>query len=177
MSDTKQGVFYELGDYAGICRRMLIVVVDLTMMSIIFFGVLRAAQYSVFISNMFGLCSFAACYTYMAVLKATPLGTIGYLIAGVRLSNLQGRRASIWRSSFRFGFFVLGPFNMLIDIIWLGGDPNRQSIRDKFAGTYVVRRTASPAGSGPIEYKLYLMFAYSLVFAEVNRTPKQPQDE
>jgi hypothetical protein len=71
---------------------------------------------------------------------------------------------------------VFGPINLLVDIIWLGGDPNRQSIRDKFAGTYVVRRKAQPAGFAPIRYKTYFMFNYNLVFAEVERqeTAKSP---
>jgi len=173
----KQGVFYRISDYAGIGRRLFIIVVD----SMIVFGLLFllsfVAEFSESVAGAFVLGCFLICYTYLAVLKATPLGTIGYMLAGVRLSDLRGRRAPLWRSTFRFGFLVLGPFNMLFDILWLGGDPNRQSLRDKFAGTYVVREKATPAGHGPIDYKIYLMFGYSFIFAEVVRTATDPENE
>ena len=65
--------------------------------------------------------------------------------------------------------------SILFDIVWLGGDPNRQSIRDKFAGTYVIRRKATPAGRGPIEFKIYFMFDYGIIFAEVVRTAAKLQ--
>jgi len=108
-------------------------------------------------------------FLYLAVLPATHLGTVGYMVTGVRLVDLQGRQAALWQSTYRFGLLAFGPYDLLADIIWVGGDPNRQCIRDKVARTYMIRRHAVPVGSAPIRYMLYYMFTYNLMFAEVDR--------
>ncbi len=168
-TSTKHGVFYEITDYAGILRRFFIIVVDLAVLLALLWVLAFAASFSDRIAGAAILAAPILCYAYLAGLKATPLGTVGYRLAGVRLSDLRGRQASIWRSTFRSGFLVFGPLNLFFDLIWLSGDPNRQSMRDKFAGTYVVRRKAMPAGNGPIDYKTYFIMTNAFVFAEVSR--------
>jgi uncharacterized RDD family membrane protein YckC len=166
---TQEGVFYNTRDYAGILRRLFIEAVDLVVLIMLAFFLFIMGACSDWIEERFVPLFFVLCYAYLAGLKATRFGTLGYILAGVRLVDLQGHQASIWRSSFRFGFLFLGPLNFLFDILWVGNDPNRQSIRDKFARTYVVRRKASPSGRGPINYKTYYIMTYNLVFPEVTR--------
>jgi uncharacterized RDD family membrane protein YckC len=175
-TNTKDGVFYRMSDYAGIRVRLCIVAIDLVILWILIYLLSIVAESSEFLSGAFVSVCFILCYAYLAVLKSTPLGTIGYMLAGVKLVDLRGQQASLWRSTFRFGFLVIGPMNPLFDIIWLGGDPNKQSLRDKFAGTYVVRDKAPHAGHGPIAYQIYCMFGYNFIFAEVTRTPAKPED-
>ena len=43
----------------------------------------------------------------------------------------------------------------------------RQAIRDKFAGTYVVRLDATPAGSAPIRVRTYMFWGMTFLFREV----------
>ncbi len=69
----------------------------------------------------------------------------------------------------RLVLWVLGPFNPLIDLIWLGGDEYRQTLRDKFAGTIVVKRGVEPAGRGPIHVRYYSLLGFMLAFAEVQK--------
>jgi hypothetical protein len=64
-------------------------------------------------------------------------------------------------------FVLLGPLNWLIDLGWLSGDRHRQSLRDKFAQTYVIRQQTHPAGRGPIVFSHYDIFGFSFLFQEV----------
>lgn len=166
---TQEGVYYDIRDYAGILRRLLIAVVDLVVLVIMAVLLSVISVSSDWIADTVFTLFFVLCYAYLAGLKATRFGTLGYILAGVRLVDLQGQQASIFRASLRFGFIFPGPLILLFDLLWVGNDPNRQSIRDKFARTYVVRRKATPAGRGPIGYKTYYLMTYNLVFPEVIR--------
>ena len=96
-------------------------------------------------------------------------GTLGYRLAGVKLVNLQGEPAGLFRSTCRFLFLFVGPINFLFDLLWLTSDANKQTLRDKFSRTYVVDRNAVPTGHGPIVYTQYFIATLSFVFPEVKR--------
>jgi hypothetical protein len=64
-------------------------------------------------------------------------------------------------------FMFLGPLNYLVDLIWLSGDPQKQALRDKFAQTYVIRKEASPAGSGKVVHRQYYFMGCSFLFREI----------
>jgi hypothetical protein len=57
--------------------------------------------------------------------------------------------------------------NWLLDLFWLSGDPHRQALRDKFAQTYVVKRTAIPVGAGKLVFRFYEIFGCNFIFREV----------
>ena len=61
--------------------------------------------------------------------------------------------------------FDVGPHWM--DSMWVAGDAHRQALRDKFAGTYVVKRNAAPAGAGKIIFQRYEILVYNFIFREV----------
>jgi uncharacterized RDD family membrane protein YckC len=171
--EKELGVYYAAEDYAGILRRLFILVVDgLVMLTLVVATFLimgeSIGQDADSALKASGLL-FLLWYVYMAVLKITPLGTLGYRLAGVRLVTIYGERPSIWRSSFRFAFIFAGPLNPICDVIWLGGETDRQGMRDKFAGTYVVRRGATPAGRGRVGYEHLFLGAWALVFRRVKR--------
>ena len=54
-----------------------------------------------------------------------------------------------------------------MDLIWLLNDPNKQSLRDKFTNTYVVRVRSEPAGEGRIVVKQYNFLFFNCLFREV----------
>jgi len=64
-------------------------------------------------------------------------------------------------------FAAFGPFNMLLDLFWIPGDTHRQALRDKFAQTYVVKRTAQIEGKGKMTHNYYDILGWSLFFSEV----------
>jgi hypothetical protein len=82
------------------------------------------------------------------------------------LVDLQGNRVSLWRSTCRF-LFLFFHLGNCIDLVLLSHDRNRQTLRDKLTGTYVVRRGARPLGYGPIGYPTYFVAGFSFVFSEV----------
>lgn len=177
MADQQElGVFYAVHDYAGILRRLAIVVVDFVILVLAYFLMAVVAAFSDFVNQHMLVLYLALCYLYLVVLKTTRWGTVGYLVTGVRLVDLRGNQLRLWRATFRFLFFVFGPLNVLFDIIWLGGDPHRQSIRDKFAGTYVIRKRAAPAGQGAIRHMIYFMFGSTFMFQEVERRIPEAAD-
>jgi len=173
MSEKLQGVYYSLQDYAGLGRRLLILAIDA--------GVLVAALFATLVA--YGLAPdgplssihlYAGGYVlfiafYLAVLGRSDLGTLGYLLTSVRVVNLEGQRPSLPCMLCRSSFAVLGPLNALLDIIWLGGDSHRQSVRDKLTGTYVVRRKAKPAGVGVQNYVMITLGYWNLSVREVSR--------
>jgi hypothetical protein len=61
--------------------------------------------------------------------------------------------------------------NALVDFYWLTGDDHQQTLRDKFAGTLVVRKDAVPAGEGPIRLNRNHFLGQSFVFYEVLNLP------
>jgi uncharacterized RDD family membrane protein YckC len=104
---------------------------------------------------------------YFVVLKGSSFRTAGYVLAGARIVNLRGERPGYLPLFGRLAFAVLGPFNFLVDLLWVSSDPRRQALRDKFAHTYVVRKNAVPIGMGKIVYAIYMVFGMTLLFAEV----------
>jgi len=165
------GVYYPLTSYAGILRRFAVVLIDgffLLLVLCVASAILEALPTPLkdfLLVKVWILFS----YLYLSVLKSTRAGTVGYLLTGVRLVDLRGERPSLWRTLYRALFLVLGPITLLIDIFWIGGDDNRQSLRDKLAGTYVIRRSAQPAGRGPIAAHRVFLLCYTFQFPEVRK--------
>src|SRR5207249_2120250 len=115
------------------------------------------------------------CYAYLVFLEASPIGTLGFLLTGVKIVTLKGERPSFLRMTFRLLLWFLGPFNVLVDLWWLTGDDCKQTLRDKCAGTIVIRKTAVPAGHGEITLKRYQLLAHSFVFYEVRKPEAAPE--
>ena len=108
-------------------------------------------------------------FAYIVLLKASPLGTLGYRLMRVRIVDLHGRRPAFLSYVGRFLFSILGPFNLVVDLLWLWTDPHGQTLRDKMAHSYVVRARAEPLGWGEVVYASYHILGMSLVFAEVRQ--------
>jgi uncharacterized RDD family membrane protein YckC len=108
-------------------------------------------------------------FGYFVLLKGSPYRTLGYVVAGARIVNLKGERPGLGSLAFRLMFVIVGPMNALLDVLWLTGDVDRQALRDKFASTYVVRKDALPAGTGPVRFGTYTFWGMTFPFREVSR--------
>ncbi|MBN4055102.1 RDD family protein [Acidimicrobium ferrooxidans] len=111
----------------------------------------------------------AVCYVYLTILKPS-IRTLGYLLTDTRIVTIRGGQPSVLRMTFRLMLWVFGPVDTLIDLFWAGNDEESQTLRDRIAGTYVVRAQARPIGRGTIHLKLYLLLGMSLMFQIVSRT-------
>jgi uncharacterized RDD family membrane protein YckC len=173
-----QGVYYSLVDYAGFWRRLLVDIIDFTLLLVATITVtmgaallLPAAEQSM--PKVLFLSGFALGFAYLVLLKRSRFRTLGYLVGGIRIVSIHGERPSLWSLTVRALFAVFGPFNVLIDILWLTNDERRQALRDKLAHTYVIRDRAVPLGHGAIGYTTYTIFGWNLLFAEVRRASSE----
>jgi uncharacterized RDD family membrane protein YckC len=154
-------------------RRMLVYVINGFVLLCLLIGF-------VFVSaDLFGEWVLPGCllivWGYVVLLKPTRLRTVGYRVAGCRIVNLQGERPSVFRMTFRSLLWIMGPFNLLIDLFWCASDDDRQTLRDRFAGTCVIRNDARPVGTGEVHLTRFNALGYALAYpAVVHRRELQP---
>lgn len=178
--DSSLGVYYATEDYIGIRRRILIVIVDFGLIAVI--GWLAMVLWNTMPPNEipylileWGFPVFA--YAYLTVIKASKIRTLGYRLVGAKVLTFKGKRPSMFRMTFRLLLWVFGPINAIFDLIWVGIDQDRQSLRDRFAGTYVVRVNAQPIGKAPIHLFYYQAFGLSLMLPTVCRPKDATSNE
>lgn len=169
------GVYFQRKDYAGFWVRLVVVIIDVVVFGVLLFLVLALvfpilpedgrAKANLFVVSAAGLS-----FLYFVVLKRSTIRTLGYIVGKVRIVDLHGRRPSIGALVMRLMFAVLGPFNFLIDLVWITSDSPRQALRDKYAHTYVIKKDAQPVGTGPIVYSTYHMLGMIFMFPEVKST-------
>ena len=153
--DAEEYVFYHASDYAGFFRRIVAIVVDLVAL----LAILLACNLSLDLIGAISLDEdnlqgwyvvsiIIVGYPYLTLLKRSRLRTPGYWLAGLRIVDLKGRPPSMFLMTLRLFWWVLGPINPLIDLLFMTSDDRRQTIRDKLIGTYVIKKNAAPAGFG-----------------------------
>jgi len=171
-SSLGTGVYYAEDDYIGLGKRLLILVVDACVLAIALW-VADTLWYSLPPSDTtYTLLSWglpASAYAYLTVVKASRIRTLGYRLIGAKVLTFRGERPSIFRMTLRLFLWLAGPLNIVMDLIWVGIDEDRQSIRDRFAGTCVVKATAIPIGEAPIHLSYYQAFGLSLMLPTVCR--------
>ena len=162
-----KGVYFAASDYARLPRRLAIVLIDgvvlvggyLVVGSVLLtLGLVNQAQLQAIFLITVWFC--------LAVLKPT-IRTPGYWITGCRVVTLRGRRPSVARMTFRLLLCLLGPFTPFIDLFWASVDEQHQTLRDRFAGTCVVRNRAVPVGTSNVRVSHYHALSYNLTYASV----------
>jgi uncharacterized RDD family membrane protein YckC len=169
-----EGVYYATVDYAGILRRALGQAVDLGVT--LFVGWVLFSAFAAGPPQADGfrkpfLMTLAFAYIYLTVIKPSPLRSLGYMLTDTKVVTLRGQRPSILRMTFRLLLWILGPFNVLYDLIWMGISDDRQCLRDMYAGTYVIKAHAQPAGRGNIHLAPFFALGYALMYPKVTRGP------
>jgi uncharacterized RDD family membrane protein YckC len=176
------GAYYNRESYAGIWRRIFVDIIDgafiLGLSLMIFFLLSEVIQTSESLGRVVFIVLITLWIGYFVILKGSKYRTIGYILGGVKIVNLQGNRPSTTSLLLRFMFAALGPFNMLLDLFWIPDATHKQALRDKFANTYVVKRTAQIAGNGNIKHNYYEILGWNFLFQEVETpTDKDIQTE
>ncbi len=167
------GTYFAPGDYVGIMRRLVILAVDLAVLVVLYFVFIIG--FFVVLGDegdgggWFMLTYAASVWLYMTLLKASKVRTVGYWLADARIVDLRGKRPSIFRMTLRAMLWVLGPFNLLFDLLWAGIDEDRQSLRDRFAGTCIIRHRAESIGTAEIHLMHYNAGGFALKYARVMR--------
>ncbi|TWU59734.1 RDD family protein [Rubripirellula tenax] len=171
--------YYEPTDYAGFGKRLIAMLIDSIVIVVI--GIILWMPFLVLIlseviqsdpSGIFLLAFLAAIWVYLAPVKRSNFGTIGYRLLGIKLVSAKGGRPSLISMTIRMMMWMFGPFNLVLDLLWLGADTESQSLRDCYLGTYLINRNATPIGSGPVHLTRYNAMGFALAYPRVCR-PKQ----
>jgi len=165
-----RGVYFRKKDYASFWRRLMVEVID-TIVYVVLSLALSIPLAFVSLSgpselNLILLIWLAVALFYFVILKRSPFRTIGYLIGGVRVVGLDGQPPGFSAMVLRWMFALLSPINC-VDLLWLSSDAHRQTLHDKFAGTYVIKTKAQPSGQGRIVFHHYKVLYCNCVFREV----------
>ena len=163
------GLYYAEDDYIGLGKRLLILAVDSCVLALALWitDVLWNALPPNDTTHMvlsWGLAGFA--YAYLTVIKASRIRTLGYRLLGAKVLTFRGERPSIFRMTLRLFLWVLFDAK---DLVWVGIDQDRQSLRDRYTGTCVVKANAISIGEAPIHLAYYQAFTYSLMLPTVCR--------
>jgi uncharacterized RDD family membrane protein YckC len=170
--NATQGVYYNSQDYAGFLRRIIIACTDFVAL-IVFWIILAVAWMYLhpeqdFVPPASFWVVLISAFLYLTIIKRS-FGTLGYLIAGVRIVDIHGNRPSVIRMIGRFMWLFILPFSSILDILWLTGEETRQTLRDKTVGTYVVKKKANPLGTGKCEIKVMSFMGLCLRLREVEK--------
>jgi uncharacterized RDD family membrane protein YckC len=174
-NELSDGVYYSQQDYASLSRRFMIMAIDIPILALIWIAMvfiweLANPDWEELPASLTYIW-LAIAYLYLSILRCFEKRTLGNILTGTRIVNLKGISPSLFQMTFRFLILVLGPINFFVDLFWLAGDPNKQTLRDKFAGTYVIRKNAKPLGRGVQQLSHYHFFGFSFLFREVKREP------
>lgn len=168
---ANSGVYYDAGDSPGLFIRMLITLVDVVVAIVAGTAtllLLREVFPREMVASPLGLALVLLPeWCYFVPLKTSRCGTLGYAIFGARIVTLRNEKPSLLRMTFRGAVAML--LNPLFDLIALSIDDSHQTIRDRLAGTYVVKRSATPAGQGEIGRARMFMANLALAYREVKR--------
>ncbi len=179
---VQRAVCFDRRDYAGPVRRVVIVCIDFVAAVVLSFGVLVGVWWVWLIRypqsdpppEALWVVP-AVVYLYLTVLKRSRIRTMGYLLTGVRIVNIEGKRPSLLQMTVRMLPLPLVPLTLLFDLAWVVDEPQRQTLRDKWAGTYVVRRGTQPIGTAPVRYKRIGCCGLFFIFPEIDRTETTAQ--
>jgi len=161
-------LYFRRDDYAPFWLRLLIDVLESIATAVVCIAV-TFALWGWATAQVILLAWLGTVFCYFVLLKRTKMGTLGYRVGGVKIVGPDGNPASVFSLTLRL-MFMLCPL-WPVDVAWLPSDAHRQTLRDKFAQTYVVKRKAEPVGAGRLVHKYYDICGYNFLFREIEEAP------
>jgi uncharacterized RDD family membrane protein YckC len=169
-----QAVWFFPSDYVGFWPRLAVELADSVVIVILLLVVTitvalldPAEELSDSMLTVLVTCCAVVIYGYFVVLKRSGFNTLGYRLTRVRIVDAYGRPPGLGALTLRLSFGLLGPFNVILDMLWIPSDRHKQALRDKFAHTYVVKASAEPAGPARVVFRTYYVMGMSFVFQDV----------
>ncbi len=169
--DNNVGVYYDHKNYAGLLRRILIAIIDTLVITLFTILVLYITEYFFIDENRYitvnlNLFIFNSLF-YLVFMKRSKFRTIGYILTGVKIVDLHGTQPTIFKMILRVGLLIIGPFGLIFDLIWLTSEETKQTLRDKYVGTYVIDKHANPVGYGNIREVIHGFMGWNISYQEV----------
>jgi len=171
-NEPDYGVFYHLTDYASFWKRVAIALIDFAVIISLLILIKLFANPLYFHHSEISFLLFS--FTYLAILKPSKIRTLGYIVTGVKIVNLKGNKPSFFHMLLRTALLLIGPFTLIFDILWLTGEPTRQTLRDKYVGTYVIKKNADPLGKGILQRVSLDVICWHLIYREVKGSNNLP---
>lgn len=177
---TREAVCFDRRDCAGPVRRAIIVCIDFLVAIVLSFAVLFVLFFLQRREDDLppeGLWLVPVLlYAYFTLVKRSRIRTLGYILTDVRVVDIRGGRPSLLQMTIRLLPLFPLPWSLLLDLGWMADEPQKQTLRDKWAGTYVVRRKARPNGTAPIRYKRIGLAGMLLIVPEIGRSRAATRD-
>ena len=163
-----EGAYFLPSDYVGLVPRIAILVVDLATLAALYMIVgIIVLNFTEISDDQFLVLFAVMAWLYLTVLKASRIRTVGYQLLGARIVNLKGEKPSIFRMTFRFLLCLFGPFSFIFDLLWVSTDDQKQTLRDRFAATCVIKHSAEQAGQAEIRFVFYNALGFNLMYQQV----------
>jgi|GEM_PF-2528722 len=108
---------------------------------------------------------------YQILLRKTPIGTLGYILTGIKLVGPDGRSPDWHSYGKRVLICLLEIFSIGLIYIMCFKNKKHQALHDQLAGTWLVKRNAQPEGPGRIIYKTRLLGVYPMTLIDVEPEP------
>src|SRR5678815_2799288 len=101
-----QAVYYSRGDYAGFWRRLMVDLIDFTLLLVVVVTIALGAALILpngeqALPHVLFWSGIALGFVYLVLLKHSRFRTLGYLVGGIRIVSIQGQRPSIWSLTIR----------------------------------------------------------------------------
>ncbi len=169
--DNTKGIYFNKKDYAGFWLRLGSWLVDsvviVLFVSLVWFLVYNTIDDPFIMLRVTFFSSLLFMYFYLAIVKASRFGTVGYKIFSIKVVDLFGKKPNWHTMLLRFFLIFIGPFTFITDILWLTGESSKQTLRDKYAGTYVVKSNATPEGDGTLNNVSLHFMGWNLSLKEI----------
>lgn len=169
-----EGVYFAPDDYIGVMRRVIIFVVDTTLLFVLLIAIEIVYDMLSLSDEFFGvsipeLIWFFCGWTYLTVIRASRIRTVGYWVTNSRVLNLRGNKPSLFRMTYRLLLGIFIPFTFIYDLLWAAVDEDRQTLTDRIAGTCVVRKNAAPCGDSEIHFAYCFALGFIYAYQRVSR--------
>lgn len=152
--------------YAGFWKRVAAYLIDNILVTVlnyvVFFCISLAAapwlqnqpdEPSSWVSLLIMLIMLGIFLLYYVYAESSPWqATVGKLIMGIKVTDLNGNRISFWRSLGRYAAMVISSFTFLIGYLMCAWTERKQCLHDKIAGCLVVDKnyvSDAPSESAP----------------------------
>jgi|GEM_PF-886787 len=167
----RKGVYYSSNSYAGFWARLFAWLIDIfvlaSVLSLYLFSYTYLAEGTEFQCNLLFIMSFFSCFAYLTIVKTSEMSTLGFWVNKIKVVDLSGRKPHFFKMALRFILLTIGPFELILDLLWLTGETTKQTLRDKYVGTYVVKKDAEPIGQASIVQTRLHVLGWNLVYYEV----------
>ncbi len=119
---------------------------------------------------------FIGCVLYHLGLRRLRNGTIGYRLMGIRLVDPAGLPPSWWALARRF--LLAAPMVPLFGVTYLlcVKTPRRQAFHDRWCGTWMVRKSAEPAGPARLAFQTQLLGTFMLTYIDLEHADPASND-